>query len=117
MAPDALNVTTRVALDRVANLPRRSVRITTMPNFARKRASNEREAAMRVFGRSTIGGLALSAMLATGCGTLTGAAVGAGTGAAVGYGTGYGAGKGALIGTGVGAAAGVIYDIYRHDEN
>jgi hypothetical protein len=43
--------------------------------------------------------------------------VGAGTGAAVGYGNGLWAGKGALIGTGVGAAAGVIYDIYRHDEN
>lgn len=51
--------------------------------------------------------------LASGCGTVTGAAVGAGTGAAVGAGTGYGAGKGALIGTGVGAAAGAIYDITK----
>jgi hypothetical protein len=75
------------------------------------------EAVMRVFGISTIGGLALAAMLTTGCGTLTGAALGAGTGAAVGYGTGYGAGKGALIGTGVGAAAGVIYDIYKHESD
>ena len=73
------------------------------------------EAKMRIFGTTTIAGLALAGMLTTGCGTLTGAAVGAGTGAAVGYGTGYGAGKGALIGTGVGAAAGVIYDIYKHE--
>jgi hypothetical protein len=70
---------------------------------------------MRVLGTSTIGGLALVAMLTAGCGTLTGAAVGAGAGAAVGYGTGYGAGKGALIGTGVGAAAGAIYDIYKYE--
>ena len=55
---------------------------------------------MRVFGSSTIGALALAAMLST---------------AAVGYGTGYGAGKGALIGTGVGAAAGAIYDIYKYE--
>jgi hypothetical protein len=58
-------------------------------------------------------GLAMLSLVATGCGTLGGAAVGAGTGAAVGAGTGYGAGKGALIGTGVGAAAGAIYDITK----
>lgn len=59
------------------------------------------------------GAVLLAAVLATSCGTVTGAAVGAGTGAAVGAGTGYGAGKGALIGTGVGAAAGAIYDITK----
>jgi hypothetical protein len=59
--------------------------------------------------------LSLLALVATGCGTATGAAVGAGSGAAIGAGTGYGAGKGALIGTGVGAAAGAIYDITRHN--
>jgi len=58
-------------------------------------------------------GLTMLTLMATGCGTLGGAAVGAGAGAAVGAGTGYGAGKGALIGTGVGAAAGAIYDIYK----
>jgi len=58
-------------------------------------------------------GLTMLTFMATGCGTLGGAAVGAGAGAAVGAGTGYGAGKGALIGTGVGAAAGAIYDIYK----
>lgn len=54
-------------------------------------------------------GLTLLAMVATGCGTLTGAAIGAGSGAAIGAGTGNTA-RGALIGTGVGAAAGAIYD-------
>jgi hypothetical protein len=58
--------------------------------------------------------LSLLVLVATGCGTATGAAVGAGSGAAIGAGTGYGAGRGALIGTGVGAAAGAIYDITRH---
>jgi hypothetical protein len=58
-------------------------------------------------------GLSMLALVATGCGTVTGAAVGAGAGAAIGAGTGYGAGKGALIGTGVGAAAGAIYDITK----
>ena len=58
-------------------------------------------------------GASFLALVLTGCGTVTGAAVGAGSGAAIGAGTGYGAGKGALIGTGVGAAAGVIYDLYR----
>ena len=48
-------------------------------------------------------GVSMFLFTATGCGTLTGAAVGAGGGAAIGAGTGYGAGKGALIGTGVGA--------------
>jgi hypothetical protein len=60
---------------------------------------------------------ALAALLLSGCGTVTGAAVGAGSGAAIGAGTGYGAGKGALIGTGVGAAAGAIYDIVNHDRD
>jgi outer membrane lipoprotein SlyB len=59
-----------------------------------------------------LAGLTLLAMVATGCGTLTGAAVGAGSGAAIGAGTGN-AKKGALIGTGVGAAAGAIYDVTR----
>ena len=59
-------------------------------------------------------GASLFALVCSGCGTMTGAAVGAGSGAAVGAGTGYGAGKGALIGTGVGAAAGAIYDITKH---
>jgi len=54
-------------------------------------------------------GLTLFAMVVTGCGTLTGAAVGAGSGAAIGAGTGR-TKKGVLIGTGVGAAAGAIYD-------
>lgn len=65
----------------------------------------------------TISGLALAALLLTGCGTVTGAAVGAGAGAAIGAGTGYGAGKGALIGTGVGAVAGAIYDITQHEKD
>ena len=60
--------------------------------------------------------LSLLALLATGCGTVTGTAVGAGSGAAIGAGTGFGAGKGALIGAGVGAAAGIIYDITKHDK-
>ena len=64
-----------------------------------------------------IAGLALAALIFTGCGTVTGAAVGAGAGAAIGAGTGYGAGKGALIGTGVGAVAGAIYDITQHDRD
>ena len=57
-------------------------------------------------------GLALLALVTTGCGTMTGAAVGAGSGAAIGAGTGH-TKKGALIGTGVGAAAGAIYDVTR----
>lgn len=57
-------------------------------------------------------GLTLLALVTTGCGTVTGAAVGAGSGAAIGAGTGN-AKKGALIGTGVGAAAGAIYDVTR----
>jgi len=59
-------------------------------------------------------GVSMLALVATGCGTATGAAVGAGSGAAIGAGTGYGAGKGALIGAGVGAVAGAIYDIVKH---
>ena len=66
--------------------------------------------------RTRLAGLALLAVMASGCGTMTGAAVGTGAGAAVGAGTGYGAGKGALIGLGVGAAAGAIYDITKHDK-
>jgi hypothetical protein len=42
---------------------------------------------------TSILGLSLLALVATACGTATGAAVGAGTGAVVGAGTGYGAGK------------------------
>ena len=57
-----------------------------------------------------LAGLTLLALVTTGCGTMTGAAVGAGSGAAIGAGTGN-TKKGALIGTGVGAAAGAIYDI------
>ena len=49
-------------------------------------------------------GLIFLAMVATGCGTLTGAAIGAGTG---------NVGRGALIGAGVGAAAGALYDVTR----
>ena len=49
-------------------------------------------------------GFTLLTIVATGCGTLTGAAIGAGTG---------NTGRGALIGTGVGAAAGAIYDATR----
>ena len=64
-----------------------------------------------------ISALALAALVLSGCGTLTGAAVGAGSGAAIGAGTGYGAGKGALIGTGVGAAAGAVYDIVKHNRD
>jgi hypothetical protein len=59
-----------------------------------------------------LAGLTLLAMVLTGCGTMTGAAVGAGSGAAIGAGTGH-TKKGALIGTGVGAAAGAIYDFTR----
>jgi hypothetical protein len=66
---------------------------------------------------SALSALALAALVFSGCGTVTGAAVGAGAGAAVGAGTGYGAGKGALIGTGVGAVAGAIYDITQHDRD
>jgi hypothetical protein len=58
----------------------------------------------------------LLALVVSGCGTATGAAVGAGAGAAVGAGTGYGAGKGALIGAGVGGVAGAIYDITKHNQ-
>src|SRR5262245_21916526 len=65
---------------------------------------------------SSVLGLSLLSLAATGCGTATGAAVGAGSGAAVGAGTGYGAGKGALIGAGVGAAAGAVYDITKHNK-
>ncbi len=57
-------------------------------------------------------GLIVVALVATGCGTLTGAAIGAGSGAAIGAGTGH-TKKGALIGTGVGAAAGALYDATR----
>jgi YMGG-like Gly-zipper len=57
-------------------------------------------------------GMGLVAMLAVGCGTLTGAAVGAGSGAAIGAAAGD-AKKGALIGAGVGAAGGAIYDATR----
>ena len=59
-----------------------------------------------------IAGLTLLTLVATGCGTLTGAAIGAGSGAAIGAGTGN-TKKGVLIGTGVGAAAGAIYDATR----
>jgi hypothetical protein len=62
-----------------------------------------------------VAGLSMLALVAAGCGTVTGAAAGAGAGAAVGAGTGYGAGKGALIGAGVGGAAGAIYDITKHN--
>lgn len=65
---------------------------------------------------TSVTGLALLGLVASGCGTVTGGAVGAGAGAAVGAGTGYGAGKGALIGAGVGAAAGAIYDITKHEK-
>ena len=65
---------------------------------------------------SGVVGLSLLSLVATGCGTVTGAAVGTGGGAAVGAGTGYGAGKGALIGLGVGAAAGAVYDIVKHNK-
>jgi len=57
-------------------------------------------------------GLTLLAIVAAGCGTLTGAAIGAGSGAAIGAGTGN-TKKGVLIGTGVGAAAGALYDVTR----
>jgi len=57
-------------------------------------------------------GLIVLTMVATGCGTLTGAALGAGSGAAIGAGTGH-TKRGALIGTGVGAAAGALYDATR----
>ena len=59
-----------------------------------------------------LAGLIFLAMVATGCGTLTGAAIGAGSGAAIGAGTGN-IGRGALIGAGVGAAAGALYDVTR----
>lgn len=59
-----------------------------------------------------LAGFVFLAMVATGCGTLTGAAIGAGSGAAIGAGTGN-AGRGALIGAGVGAVAGAIYDATR----
>jgi hypothetical protein len=65
---------------------------------------------------SVVAALSLLSFAATGCGTVTGAAVGTGAGAAVGAGTGYGAGKGALIGLGVGAAAGAVYDVVKHDK-
>jgi hypothetical protein len=57
-------------------------------------------------------GMCMVAMLAVGCGTLTGAAVGVGSGAAIGAAAGD-AKKGALIGAGVGAAGGAIYDATR----
>jgi len=59
-------------------------------------------------------GLSLLALVAGGCGTVTGAAGGAGAGAAVGAATHNDVGKSALIGAGVGAAAGAIYDITKH---
>jgi len=59
-----------------------------------------------------LAGLSLLTMVATGCGTLAGAAIGAGSGAAIGAGTGH-TKRGALIGTGVGAAAGALYDATR----
>ncbi len=62
---------------------------------------------------TTIVGLSLIAMLASACGTVTGAAVGAGSGAAISAGTGHSPAKGALIGAGVGAAAGAIYDVTK----
>jgi len=42
---------------------------------------------------SSVLGLSLLSLAATGCGTATGAAVGTGAGAAVGAGTGYGAAR------------------------
>jgi hypothetical protein len=67
--------------------------------------------------KSALSGLAVAALALAGCGTLSGADVGAGTGAAVGQVTGYEAGEGALIGTGIGTAAGVIYDISKHESD
>jgi len=58
-------------------------------------------------------GVLMLGLIATSCGTITGAAVGAGTGAAIGAGTHYGAKKGALVGAGAGAAAGAVYDIVK----
>ena len=63
---------------------------------------------------TSVAGLGLLALTASGCATLGGAAVGAGTGAAIAAGTGHSAGKGALIGAGVGGAAGTIYSITKH---
>jgi hypothetical protein len=82
---------------------------------ARREEQDDGERTREMIAPSVMG-LGLLALLASGCGTATGAAVGAGSGAAIGAGTGYGAGKGALIGVGVGAAAGAIYDITKHEK-
>ena len=92
--------------------------MTVLGLGSQTRASHRWDASTRrikVSKRGVIGiimGLGLVAMLAVGCGTLTGAAVGAGSGAAIGAATGN-TKKGALIGTGVGAAGGAIYDATR----
>lgn len=63
-------------------------------------------------------GLALLALVSSGCATLAGAAIGAGSGAAIGAGVddkdrARGAKKGALIGAGAGAVGGTLYGIAR----
>ena len=51
---------------------------------------------------------------ATGCGTLTGAALGGAAGAGIGAATDSNIGRSAAIGAGVGGAAGALYDIYGY---
>ena len=61
---------------------------------------------------SAILGLLL-ALVAGGCGTLTGATLGGAAGAGIGAATHSKIGKSAAIGAGVGATAGALYDIYK----
>jgi hypothetical protein len=56
-------------------------------------------------------GIALLALTAGGCGTLTGAVVGGAAGAGIGAATHSNVGRAAAIGAGVGGTAGAIYDI------
>ncbi len=64
------------------------------------------------YARGLIPGLLLLALGASGCGTLTGAAVGGGVGAGVGAAHHGDIGKDAAIGAGVGGAAGALYDLW-----
>jgi len=73
---------------------------------------------MNKLARSALGGWMLLALVYSGCGTLTGAAVGGGAGAGIGAATHSNIGRSAAIGAGVGGTAGALYDIFgccRHD--
>jgi hypothetical protein len=74
--------------------------------------STSREVAMS--DRIKIYILSLALLVATGCGTLTGAALGGAAGAGIGAATDSNIGRSAAIGAGVGGAAGAVYDIYGY---